>query len=354
MVYYISETKKANVNAGGKAPADIAKICFEMGLKPLYFPSKVLRDNSFFKRLLTFCKALISWIRVFGVVKKGDILIYQHPMCIMPLAIKVLPVLKKRNIKVISLIHDLAFERFQNSGMPQKELLRYKKYDDILEYSSRIICHNKIMKSYLENKGYESKIIVSLEIFDYLCNNNDRPFTPGINKSVVIAGNFDKSKSMYIYKLQNLKKDFFIYLYGANYEPVTEDIAILYEGSYEADVLPEKLKGGFGLVWDGSDIEEVCGNFGKYLRINSSHKLSLYIAANIPVIIWKEAAMANFVLQHNIGFTINSLEEIKGIFSSINDSDYYELCKNTAALGERVRTGYYTKTAINKCINELQ
>ena len=41
-----------------------------------------------------------------------------------------------------------------------------------------------------------------------------------------------------------------------------------------------------------------------------SHKLSLYLAVGLPVIIWEKAAEAEFVLKENVGVTVKSLYEL--------------------------------------------
>lgn len=73
----------------------------------------------------------------------------------------------------------------------------------------------------------------------------------------------------------------------------------------------------------GWRFNETCsGGKGEYLRINNPHKLSLYLAVGLPVIIWDEAAEAEFVLRENVGFTIKSLYELSEKMALISDDDY--------------------------------
>ena len=61
-------------------------------------------------------------------------------------------------------------------------------------------------------------------------------------------------------------------------------VFIIKEGpncTYKGKFSPENIsfiEGNWGLVWDGDQLETCHGKLGEYLRINSSHKISLYIA----------------------------------------------------------------------------
>ena len=70
---------------------------------------------------------------------------------------------------------------------------------------------------------------------------------------------------------------------------------VKYCGQYKPEELPEKLEGGFGLVWDGDDLGACTGVFGEYMKYNNPHKTSLYLASGLPVIIWEKAAMAKYI-----------------------------------------------------------
>ena len=121
-----------------------------------------------------------------------------------------------------------------------------------------------------------------------------------------------------------------------------------YFGAFLPDELIKNLKGKYGLVWDGDSIETCSGGKGEYLRINNPHKLSLYLAVGLPVIIWDEAAEAEFVLRENVGFTIKSLYELSEKMALISDDDYEIMKKNAEVVGARLRNGKYMTNAIKK------
>lgn len=66
----------------------------------------------------------------------------------------------------------------------------------------------------------------------------------------------------------------------------------------------------FGLVWDGDSLDGCSGEYGQYLKWNSPHKVSFYLRAGLPLIIWKEAAVAPIIEEAGAGITIWSLKEL--------------------------------------------
>ena len=57
-----------------------------------------------------------------------------------------------------------------------------------------------------------------------------------------------------------------------------KDQNVVYKGVYPPDQLPDKIQGGWGLIWDGSSLKGCQGNYGEYLKYNNPHKTSFYIA----------------------------------------------------------------------------
>lgn len=153
-----------------------------------------------------------------------------------------------------------------------------------------------------------------------------------------------RDKSAYIYSLPD-RPDF--ELYGVNYEGDDRE-NIHYHGSFLADEIPYHLKGGFGLVWDGDSAETCNGAWGEYLRYNNPHKTSLYLACGIPVIIWENAVLAGFVIDHNVGITVKSLTEIDDTISKLTDEEYRQMKESAVYLSKSIRRGHYIKSALIK------
>jgi hypothetical protein len=123
---------------------------------------------------------------------------------------------------------------------------------------------------------------------------------------------------------------------------------VSYKGIFNPDApdLPEKYH--FGLIWEGESIETCTGQYGQYIRFNNPHKFSLYLSLGLPVIVWKEAAIASFVIENKIGFTIGSFDELEKISETVSDEIYREYLANIHDLSDKVRKGFFLGKAINQ------
>ena len=78
----------------------------------------------------------------------------------------------------------------------------------------------------------------------------------------------------------------------------------------------------------------------------------MYLASGIPVIIWKEAAIAKFIEENNAGVVVDSLVEIENVLNNITEKEYAQIKKNVEQIGMKLREGYYYKKALEKCLEE--
>lgn len=168
-----------------------------------------------------------------------------------------------------------------------------------------------------------------------------------LNKEIAFAGNLGKSEFLKNKELKKLRIKF--NLYGPNFDKKSINVEnVEYCGSFGPDEIPYRLKGSFGLIWDGGEIDTCSGPFGNYMRYNNPHKLSLYIAAGLPVIVWEEAAIADFVRKYDIGFTIKSLFEISSAIEKTKLEKYEQYKENILMLQKNVTAGYYTKNVLDQ------
>ncbi len=114
------------------------------------------------------------------------------------------------------------------------------------------------------------------------------------------------------------------------------------------------MTGKYGLVWVGDSIDTCKGCKGEYLKINNPHKLSLYLAVGLPVIIWDEVTEAEFVKRENVGLTVSSLYELPDKLAVISDSDYTVMKNNAARIGEKLRNGEYMTRALKTAEAKIQ
>ncbi len=325
----LSQYIRNNFNAGPKAKTDIEKIAeskFGFEVKTMPLTEEICKNK--IKRMIQFAKKfkLIS-----SIAKETELAIIQAPF-----SSKKIMMDKFKNKIVI--IHDMEGLRNQNPKELNEEISFYKSCDFV-------IAHNKTMKTFLINKGIDSNKIYELELFDYLCDGDAKEKNLNHkNPKITYSGNLDKAA--FVNQLDSNKMKFELYLYGQKNKEI-KNKKIIYKGKCAPDEMPNEIDGDLGLVWDGnfdeSDEEESYKNYTKY---NNPHKLSCYIAAGMPVIVWKKSAIADFVRENNIGYEISNLYDI----NKIDFSDYDVKKKNVEKLEQKVRTGYFTQSVLGKIL----
>lgn len=338
-----------NFNAGQKAPSDIIKIINNSFDSYSSFISnfnseEFLNKHNIFYRIL--CR--FSFLKIFlnSRIKK-DIVLIQYPMeertnFLNKLFLFNMKFLKKN--KSIILIHDLDGIRYQNNIFHKQDIDRFNK----VKY---IIVHNDIMRNKLIEDGVKSKIY-TLKLFDYICDYDNEVRDTSLDENnpiIVYAGNLSPKKSPFIHELLEKNIKFRLNLYGVGIDKNISN-KIIYKGKYPAEVLPNKLEGNLGLIWDGkSDSSDDDIGMKNYTKYNNPHKLSCYIAAGLPVIVWEKAAISKFVTDKNIGYTINKISDI----NRLDLSDYFVKKENVKKLQVEVRNGIYTKNVINEILKDM-
>ncbi len=351
-IYHINIRRKSRNTAGAKAPNDVASICNKNGI--IEFPMPMFPNSSpkLYRKLWLAVVCTYHWMKLGRVVKAGDVVIYQHPMYGNRVAEKFIPRIQKKGCKFIALIHDLESLRKGIEGVIRKNEKTNDLADNVLlKHFDSVICHNEHMKKYMVGQGFDANKVICLDIFDYLYDGEMPTVKRSEQPSVAIAGNLAVGKCAYIYEIMqhNDDKKLQLQLFGVNYE----DLGIkgmVYHGSFKPEELPTHLTGDFGLVWDGTSAATCAGNTGEYLKYNNPHKTSLYLASGMPVIVWKEAAMAGFVKDNGVGIVVESLYDIDKVISAVSDAEYLMMCENAKRIGARLREGYYFNCALQKCL----
>ena len=345
--YVLLVDKRENNSAATKAKKDVISICDIRGMEKFELLTDTSSGNSKIRKLKMGILAVFNWLRFIYRCDTNSILLFQHPFAGEELSTKFLIALKKdKKCRSVILIHDLETLR-EGIG---SEYIKSKKAarldNEVLNSFDYIICHNEKMKQYLIDKGFEESKLVCLGIFDYLTDNGMSDVEKGTPYTICIAGNLSKEKSAYIYKLIESIREIKVNLYGTNYSDINFGNCE-YHGSFDADELPSILKGDFGVVWDGAELEQCSGLSGEYLKYNNPHKVSLYLTSGKPVIVWKQSAIYDFVKSHKVGIGIDSLFDLPEVLSNIDRMQYAILRKNAIAVSEQLRDGYYLNKALD-------
>ncbi len=357
MQYYIDRIRKKENTAGDKAPADIARICESMGMKRFEMPIFPENRGKLYQKLWIIVICMWCWIRLIILLRPSDVVFYQHPMYGNRILKEMIPRIKKRKkCKFVAVIHDLESLRKGVEGLKADNRKTNQIADGVLlKYFDKIICHNKYMKQYLMGNGFDESKLITLDIFDYLGKSTRKQSAKSRIPSCAVAGNLSKGKCGYIYKIFDEQKNgknqtLQMHLYGSYYEKGEECSNVIYHGSFGPEELPEYLEGDFGLVWDGASVSTCTGNTGEYLRFNNPHKVSLYLSSNMPVIVWREAAIADFILENGVGLVADNLYELEDVIKNITIEEYSDMCKNVEKISNRLHGGYYFRRAVEKCL----
>lgn len=330
------ETIKNGKQAGSKARKDVQDILVNRGYKYI----RLYKSET--HKIIEIATALMALLRTFCLIKKNDFLIVEHPYIPMAfsecLAIYSKILYKSKKIHSVIIIHDINCIRFGVESVC-KEISVFNRY----EY---VICHNAKMHEWLINNNCNSNII-ELGVFDYVCDfkeigkRNHADFS-----AIIIAGNLSKDKSGYIYSLP-LSTGIMFNLYGVGVDTKKLRANCYYKGTFLPEELPKVMEGKFGLVWDGESCETCKGLCGEYLRINNPHKLSLFLVAGIPVIVWKESAVAEMVMKNGLGICVDTLNELEEVLNNISDEEYNCMIKNVSKIKDNIRNGRNLILAMN-------
>lgn len=347
------EAAESKVNAGGKARQDICAILSDMGMSELRVKVPLGRGSrGGLGKIQGHWEAYERWVSAVGGLRQGDILVVQFPATAHTLLFpRVMNQLAALGVKVVLLIHDLDSLRpvVSTDGSLFSKIRVDREEDYAVAHADVVIAHNKKMADLLLKKyGREADSVVSLGIFDYLIPNFTRDLEFSSDGAVVIAGNLSPRKAGY---LSTLPEGVPFNLYGLGFQGNGSD-DISYYGAFPPEVLPCKMTGGYGLVWDG-DSSSTCSGAGAYLKINNPHKTSLYLAGGLPVITWKEAAIADFIQAESCGIVISGLEDLRDTLDAISVSHYINMRTNAERIGARLRNGFYTRQAMINVAEKL-
>lgn len=326
----ITVVKSSNRNAGPKAPQDIANILEKTGkVESILLESKEHMDYPLFLHLIRELK------RVYAENRK---VILQYPL--QPFSFFEQQELFKMAYsflnpeKTVVWMHDINQIRFPERPECSGEMEWLKPFQNF-------IVHNNAMEEYLRERISIENCIQN-EVFDYLYESKvkqeQRERETGSEPMIVFAGNLAHDKSSFLYELVLDKMRFRLNVYGKR-EGLLKNSKVCYRGNFDTDTLPGQLQGDMGLIWDGAISSENINSFKEYTRYNAPHKFSCYMAAGLPVIAWREAAIAEVIRKYQVGYLIDSLYEI----NDLDLSRYEEFRENAQALGQKVRSGYFTK-----------
>ena len=318
-------------NASSKPLFDVIKITERVGYKPLFvakhFDTRPYRISKFL--------AALQCIHIRLKLRKGDTLLLQWPFIRCYMRVLLWAVSKSRNVQI--LLHDIDWVRYERADNPWTM--------KFLSMAKSIIVHSPSMKNLLVSNGIDGNKIVVLSAFDYLTSDEVREVREK-SKEVVFAGNL--AKSAFLSQMSSADLGLTLHCYGKKTENLADGLT--YKGAFPPDKV-SLLEGAWGLVWDGDSIETCSGSLGRYLLYNAPHKLSLYIVAHLPVIVWDQSAMAEYVRDKGLGICVASLKDISPQIEAMTDEEYATMLDNVKREAKALRQGAHLLNCLLKDVN---
>lgn len=313
-----------------KARADVNTITREMGFRPLVLGST--SPIGFYRVLRRHYDILsLRW-----KLRRSDRIFFQFPW-IHNSKPAFYRNLLRHNGQMQCVIHDLDSLRYQDD--------RNRGELEYLSQFSSIIAHTPAMKQFLVEHGIEADKIKLLYTFPYLTTDPIHRLNPADKPTIIFAGNL--LKSPFVSHLKEIADDDFrFHLYGNGAEQFEASTQVVYKGMFQPDH-PGCLEGNWGLVWDGPELNTCSGlGGGDYLRYNSSHKISLYLSLGIPVILWSQSSLKEYVGEHNLGITVDSLYDLKEKIASLSQEQIASMQESAQKYAPLLRSGEILKKLI--------
>ncbi len=342
--YYLPDfyTLEPGFNAANKSKNDLLTIYKEMDITPfndltLTLENKRQNNPRTNSRLLN--GYVDSIVKDIGTrCEKGDAIFMDYPFAVKFSGYRrIILKAKQTGVKIIFIIHGLG-------GAKGPDLL-YRYADEVvLNYAHCLISASKEMTKKLRDDFQVDDRIksVTYNYWDYLCNDIEND-----NRNALLCYAGDLSSASFLSKLPESVSRSGVNLYGHGMSAGYKGI---YKGEFDPEELVSVMDGKYGLIWDGKKPDNCDDMFGNSMRINVSHKFSLYMAAKKPVIVWKDSALSNFVTSKKLGFTIDSLEEIPYLLSRTNLYEYEEMVQNVSEIRKGIISGDHFKSVIRNSL----
>lgn len=322
-------------SARSKAREDVNVIAEKNGFTPFLINTRTTTeqtatDKGFlkkivynFRKLFILCGAILS-------IRRNTVVLFQYPFAPFGefFTLFFCKCLKLKGCTLVIMVHDLVHYR---------ETFVFDAYEiKILNTADKLIVHTPKMEELFRSYSITSPCEM-LWLFDYITPEVPRQ-KEKLSNDIAFAGALDKS--VFLRDMQQIPyKAIELHLYGSQPEDTTRYPQWMH---YIKRFSPENitaLQESWGLSWDGDGIKALEGVIGNYLKYISPHKVSLYIAAGLPVIISKESALAGYIEKNKLGIAIDSLYELENALGKIDKEELQVICTNVAEMSKRLRNG---------------
>ncbi len=332
-ICYISRNYYNLTSAGNKAKTDNEDTLAEMGATNLG-----LRRTVHNSKILAFFLDLAGILRACILLKKGDVLFLQYP--VKKYFSFLCRIARMKGAHAVALIHDL--------GSFRRKKLTVEKEISRLSNADYVIASNSNMAAWLKDHGLW-KTVGALGLFDYRSASPCQKSTPEkANARVVYAGALSMKKNSFLVELSKTLSQWDLLICGnkEGLKGLQPNPRVAYSGFVPSEDFIKDIDASFGLVWDGDSLDTCSGEYGNYLRWNSPHKVSFNLRAGLPVIVWKESAVAPIIEKYGCGIAVGSLRELDDILPRLSQADYAKMRQNAIDMAARLDQGHFLREAL--------
>ena len=242
-----------------------------------------------------------------------------------------------RKTKKIFFLHDVPPLMFESN----RDFLG--EHIELFNQADLLIVPSQKMAEFLAGEGLTVQKIVVQRMWDFPVS-IDASVTPQFRKVMNFAGDTNRDK--------------FSFAKGWNYDSVKLAVTAR-EGDWEhganieflgwiqdQNILSNVIRknGGFGLLWAED------GYWKEYMKLNANSKLSLYLAAGLPVMVPKSIPEAGTILRKNLGLAVESLDEAVEIVEGMEEGRYQQMVQNVGQFAELIRGGFFTRKALTDAV----
>jgi hypothetical protein len=329
--YFIQQYSQQVYQHGGIGYVDAEKILLAQGYIPILFPHQ--DDFSFKAKVNRFTFLLRTITRV----KKGSVVVFLFPVYA-AMNRMLIRLLSRKGVRLVCFLTDINGLKDGNPALLAREIRFFGR-------CHYFIVHNDSMNKWLKDQLPRAHS-ASIEFFDFLAKGVTS--VSSFSFDIVFAGNLEKS--LFLEKLSEVRipgtlLKFHLYGPGCT-EKMRDQEGVEWHGIIDPYDLPLRLKGAFGLLWDGDSADKLSGSLGDYMQYISHHKLSLYIISRLPVIVPCNTAAAKLVEKYKIGFCVDSLLGIEEKLKAMSPQEYLQMQNNMAHLAQKISKGECLKEAL--------
>ena len=257
---------------------------------------------------------------------RQSVVLVQHPITHNSLRkyLSIKLILKKH--QAVALVHDIDHCRMD---------IKNKRDLKLLSQYKRIITTGYLEQFFVKNAKANMQ---RLKVWDYQLESDSTIHADAkAGFSLLYAG---KMYPKHIKDLmQSTQKP--VALFGTNFTEPEQKGNYAYFGAFDGD-RPDfsNVVNPWGIVFTTAH--------PTYFKYNCPHKLSLYLACGIPVIVFAETYAAHFVENNGCGIVINNIDEVDTALAKKDHEQYLKLQAKAIAIGQKMQTGYFLREALEE------